>query len=146
MALLIHRGSIRMLKWEEWHRLKNATDTVYFGHKLFRQQSLRHFRSSSFRAAIRGIENSQEWFVNGSCWYPEHWIHEKSSGAGLQACLLTIQYRFHTVILSMLLKHKFDHDVFLYSKTSSSLSNTLAGSSYLLGLWLGWPSAMPLRF
>ena len=116
MALLIHRGSIRMLKWEERHRLKNATDTVYFGHKLFRQQSLRHFRSSSFRAAIRGIENSQEWFVNGSCWYPEHWIHEKSSGAGLQACLLTIQYRFHTVILSMLLKHKFNHDIFSTQK------------------------------
>lgn len=145
MVLLIHRGSIRMLKWEEWHRLNNATDTVYFGHKLFRKQSVWHFRSSSFRAAILGIENSQEWFVKGSCWYTKHWIHKKSSGAGLQACLLTFHYSYYTVIISTLLKRQIRSWHFLYSKTSSSLPNSLSGSSFLFGLWLGWPSVMPLR-
>ena len=98
-----------MPKWKEGHNLNNATETVYFGHKLFRNQSFHHFRSSSSRAPIPGIGNSQECFVAMPS--IEFMIHEKSSGAGLQACSINLQSSFPTAARAILLKYRFDHDV-----------------------------------
>ena len=70
MRLVIIICILWMIKLTTWsHRSETgfffffAIETVYFGYKLFRKHSFHHFRSSSSRAPIPGIGNSQECFV-----------------------------------------------------------------------------------
>ena len=74
VVLLSHRGATRMPTWKEGHSPNYATNLVYFPHRLFRKQTSHHFRSSSSRATIPGIEKSLEWMWK-SCSYDKHQIH-----------------------------------------------------------------------
>lgn len=83
-----------------------------FSTQALREQSSHHFRSSSFRATIPGVEKSRngcESLVVMTRF--NSWIREKSSRAGLQACSINLLSNFPMATRATLLKYKFDHDI-----------------------------------